>query len=96
MFHEKYFFEGETVITCSKCGVVHTVSFSGMNPCSVEQAIEEAMECDGWGVASMTCADCYDPMEEQRQRDAEIEETDIFDDFEEDYMDYEDDERGEV
>ena len=93
MFHERYIFEGETVVNCAKCGVVHTVSFSGMNPSTIEQALEEAMEIDGWGVVSMTCPDCYDPMEEQRMRDEEIEDAsnlDEFDDYDEDYYEGDD------
>jgi hypothetical protein len=51
------------------------------------------MEIDGWGVASMTCPDCHNPIEEQYMRDQEIEDAlnlDEFEDYEEDY--YEGDE----
>lgn len=91
MFPEKYCFEGETIVKCSHCGITHTVSFSGVNPLTIEQAIEEAMEADGWGVASMMCPECFDSMEEQRERDALIEESADFDNIDdyEDYYEYE-------
>ena len=87
MFPEQYIFEGETKVKCTRCGYVHTVSFSGINPSSIEQAIEEAMASDGWGVVSMTCPDCYDPLDEQQQRDRELEESAL-----EDYADYDEEE----
>jgi len=92
MRNYKYFFEGETVITCTHCGLVHTVSFSGKHPSSIESSIEDAIEEDGWGVASMTCPDCFDPLEEQRARDQEMEDLSEMDDYEtyEAYEDYSD------
>lgn len=82
MIPEQYFFEGETKVTCQKCGLNHTVSFSGVNPSGIEEAIEEAMISEGWGVVSMTCPDCYDPAEERRavdllmQEDIDLDEED--------------------
>jgi len=92
MIPEQYFFEGETNVTCQKCGLQHTISFSGVNPSGIEDAIEEAMVSEGWGVVSMTCPDCYDPGEERRaidllmQEDIELEDDD--DDWEWDGFDY--------
>ena len=85
MIPERYCFEGEAPVKCSRCGVKHMVSFSGINPMSIEQAIEEALEADGWGVASMVCADCFDPEEERRALDAEIE-----DEYDANFLDYDD------
>lgn len=90
MIPEKYCFEGEAIAKCSRCGLVHTVSFSDISPATVEQAIESAMELDGWGVASMTCPDCYDPLDEQRARDELLEEDMELDDYEEEYDEYDD------
>jgi hypothetical protein len=73
MFSGQYFFEGEAKIRCVKCGYSHLLSFSGMNPGSIEQSIDEALLSEGWGVASMTCPDCFDPQEERRLQDMQEE-----------------------
>lgn len=81
MIPEQYFFEGETTVVCQKCGLKHTISFSGVNPSGIEEAIEEAMVSDGWGVVSMTCPDCYDPLDERKAVDAMmLEDIDLDDD----------------
>lgn len=71
---EQYCFEGEALTTCTRCGLHHTIYFSGAYPMGIQEAMEEALLADGWGVASMTCPDCYDPLDEQKARDEEIEE----------------------
>jgi len=90
MKHDHYCFEGETRIKCTKCGLEHVLSFSGSNPASIDDAIEEAIQSENWGVASKTCPDCYDPLDEQR---AEEEQIGRWLELEEeyDYGDYDDD-----
>lgn len=60
MLPEKYCFEGEAIVVCSVCGKSHTLSFSGMNPCSIEEAIEEALTMERWGANGTVCTDCYE------------------------------------
>lgn len=81
---------------CKRCGFKHVLSFSGSNPMSVNDAMEEALLSEGWGVASMTCPDCYDPLIEQRAEDEAIEEwTELEEDYEDDDWEWEEDYRKE-
>jgi len=76
----RYIFEGEAPIKCSKCGFTHTLYFSGVSPCTVKQAINEALESEQWGVSSMTCPDCYDPLDDVPCGDTLIDEEEAYDD----------------
>ena len=78
----QYIFEGEAPVKCSKCGYTHTIYFSGAYPTTIRCAIEEALQSERWGVDSMTCPDCYDPMDEERAIDELIEQE-----FDEDWDD---------
>lgn len=90
---KQYVFEGQAPIKCSKCGFTHTIYFSGSYPMNIQGAIDEALQDERWGVDSMTCPDCYDPLVEEEALDRIIEEE-FEDDWEDDaweYSDYDED-----
>ena len=83
------------MVTCQKSGLAHTVYFSWVNPAGIEEAIEEAIASEGWGVASMTCPDCYSPEDERRAIDELMQEDIDLDDLDDldDEWEWDDDDR---
>jgi hypothetical protein len=77
-----YCFEGTAKIICERCHTNHSLIFSGGDGETVSQAIEDALELEGWGSNPVLCPDCYQEYGgEPLVFDDEENELDDLDDF---------------
>lgn len=72
-----YDFEGTAEIQCSKCEEIYSIDFSGFRSVSIEKAIENGMQDEGW--EDSVCPACVEEDQNEHRDSSDPDESDNYD-----------------